>query len=98
MMPPHTHQKLIMPRRRAAFCAKLSSMKGKGYQGFRVSISASSASAIINSGNGLPGRDCPLACAWRGLRARLNMANFAKIEDRECGFSKLKRWSQGLPS
>jgi len=32
---------------------------------------------------------------WRGLRARLNMANFVKIEDRECGFSKLKRWWQG---
>jgi hypothetical protein len=61
-------------------------MKGKGYQGFRASISTSSASAIINSGNGLPGH-CPLACAWRGLRTRLNMANFVKIEDRECGFS-----------
>ena len=26
------------------------------------------------------------------------MANFVKIEGRGCGFSKLKRWSQGLPS
>jgi hypothetical protein len=23
------------------------------------------------------------------------MANFVKIEDRECGFNKLKRWWQG---
>ena len=64
-------------------------MKGKGYQGFRASISTSSASAIIDSGNGLPGRHYPLLAHGEGFAL--------KIEDWECGFSKPKRWSQGFP-
>jgi hypothetical protein len=46
-------------------------MKGKGYQGFRASISTSSASAIIDSGNGLPGRHYPLLAHGEGFASDL---------------------------